>query len=204
MEIGLVIGIGIGIGAAVGVVVLLVIGGILLAFAGKRNAGQLHAFLQSQGLSVTSANPLRAAGSYRGCQASLEHLQQHGRTGRSLTTRATMNGSGNLQAALRQVSPVGMHVSADPAGMRQVATGDPEFDGRFRAFAGDPRSEAVWRNPNLRAQIQSLPRRGLPGSLLELDLIPGQARITLADWRSAPDEIQRVLDLAAWLAAHRV
>lgn len=199
MEIGLLVGVGAGFVVAL----VLVIGVVLLARAGKHDARQLQTFLHERGLHVTSASPLRAVGAYRGCQASLEQLQQHGRAGRSLSTRLVVTGSGNLQTALRQVSPVGMHVSGDPAGMRQVSSGDHTFDARFRAFAGDPRGEAIWRDPNLRARILGLPRRGLPGSLLELDVVHGQARITLADWRSSPQEIQDLLDLGVGLVAHR-
>jgi hypothetical protein len=193
METGLFVGIGIAI--------VVVIGIVLLARAGKRNNQQLQAFLHSRGLHVARASPLQAAGGYRGCQASLEQLQHHGHAGRSLSTRMVLTGTGNVQTALRQVNPVGEHVSGDPAGMRQVSSGDHEFDARFRAFAFDPRGEAVWRDPGMRARILGFRRRGLPGSLLELDLVNGQARIMLAGWTSSPEEIQAVVDLGVDLIA---
>ena len=186
------------LGARIAIAVVL---GLVLLFAllilwAKKSQARQTAAWSELGLRITSTKPmLRAEGSYRGFPVIVEETLHHHREGTSHATRIVLSGRGAAQAMLMARRQRGI-ASAEPAGMREIPTGDAAFDSHFRAFG---QGMVPWQDPAHRARALALGTRGLLGEIVEVHVAQGQARVVLSHAGLAAAKIRDAVELAAAL-----
>ena len=186
-------------GLGVCIVVLAAIAVVLLLRSSSKDQEDLNSVLKQEGLVVTSTSPLRAHGTWRDMDLLIECRASQHRRGTSFNNHIQLAGGTPPKTVVQYTLSQG-EALAGPAGVRQIATEDAEFDGRFRIWTDTDAGEQLWQDADRRALARSLGRLGGPGSLAEFSSGAGQVRLVLLGTALLPEVASRALDLAEGIA----